>query len=296
MKKLMVLILMSVAILIGDPAIAANLVCQEDWESTSVGPLSEIDPADDISECARPFWGTDLSDTGGVYDSVGNPDKAAVAHIGPYTNDTSYSEPKFRFDNMFSGSYEIYLKFDLRINSDLGTSNATREIYNFKIIRITDYSDAGAASSDEWHPQINFQPSSSAYSLYTWTQGAANSEYYFNRATTKQENHLMDNDWHTIEIYMHIGSEVVTDKDDPDCDGIVRIWEDDVLILEDTSVPFRSLSGEGQGINSMAFIRHAKALGAPVGDMDGHLYFDNIEVWDGMPDYSSDMPIQCNWR
>ena len=31
-------------------------------------------------------------------------------------------------------------------------------------------------------------------------------------------------------------------------------------------------------------MRHAKSLGAPVLGMSGNIYFDNIEVWDGMPD------------
>ena len=140
-------------LLIIAPLFAADRICKEDWESTSTGILPEINPADEISRAARPFWGTDLGDVGGVYEDIGNPGKAAKAHIGPYTDGSSYSEPKFRFDNRFSNSKEVYVKFDIRVDSSLGTSNETMEINDFKIIRITDYSDAGAASSDEWHPK-----------------------------------------------------------------------------------------------------------------------------------------------
>jgi hypothetical protein len=259
---------------------AANRICQENFEKIAVGVLPEINPTNEISSVARAFWGNALGDVGGVYDGIGNPGKAAKAHVGPYTNNSSYDEPKFRFDNKFNNSKEIYVKFDVRVDSNLGTSNANREIYNFKFIKITDYTSAPTTTPPGYFSgNINLEPSDSSYSWYA----SATDEYYMNRATTRLENHLMDNKWHTYEIYIHIGENVVVDKYDESADGIIRVWEDGVLILEDISVPMRTSSVPFSGINSIAFIRHAKSLGAPVSGMDGYIYFDNIEVWDGMP-------------
>ena len=70
----------------------------------------------------------------------------------------------------------------------------------------------------------------------------------------------MNNAWHTIEIYIHIGNAVVSGKDDPSADGVVRMWEDGELILEDTSVPFRTSSREGQGVNSIALHQTCKRV------------------------------------
>jgi len=284
---------------------AANKICDEDFENVSIGVLPEINPtgSGEISRAARPFWGTALSgNLGGVYSDIGNPGKAARAHVGPYTNNYSYSESKWRFDNKVGGSREIYYKFDLRIDPNLGTSNATREVYNFKLFLITDYSNAssGVFSDGIGRIQVNFEPSSSSYSVYSPCAGDTSwnsREYYFTNSTTKTANKMMDNQWHTYEIFVDIGVHVSTDPDsngrlydDPNNDGIIRIWEDGILILEDEKVPFRFSEGFFTEINSAAFIRHAKSLGAPVSGMDGYIYFDNIEVWDGMPDSGDDNP------
>lgn len=276
---------------------AATQICDEDFERVDSGILTEINPTEngEISRAARPFWGTALSAPhGGVYDSIGNPGKAAKAHVGPYTNNSSYSEPKFRFDNKLGGTRQVYFKFDLRIDPNLGTSNASREISNFKLFLVTDHSDASAAvfSDGIGRVQVNFEPSDSSYSVYSPGAGdpsGDSSEYYFSNATTKLANRMMDNQWHTYEIFIDIGTHVSSFQSnnrldgDPNNDGVIRIWEDGVLILDDTKVPIRFSQGYFTEINSAAFIRHAKSLGAPVGGMDGYIYFDNIEIWDGMP-------------
>jgi hypothetical protein len=285
--------LLIIFFILTSPALSANRLCFENFENVSEGVLPEINPTGkgEISRAARTFWGRDGIANGGVINSGGNHGKCAMAYVGPYINDRSYAEPKWRFDNKFNESQEVYVKFDIRIDPNLGTSHETREVNDFKIIRITDYSDAGAASSSQWHPQINFTPSSSSYRWYTWSQGGGYSEYYFSRATIKNANHMMDNNWHTYEIYINIGEHVANDRYDANADGIVRIWEDGALILEDITVPFRCSSSEGRGINSIAFMRHAKALGAPVSGMSGNIYFDNLEVWDGMPDGDGSTPV-----
>lgn len=268
-------------------AVGQTSICDEDFESVTPGDIPMVDPTGtgEISQSARTFYGHGEPQCDGAFlASGGNPGQCARAYLqSTYIDGDSYTEPKWRFDNMLNGTTRIYVSFDLRVDADLGTSNATREMYNVKLIRITSHTDASAASDGHWHPQINFQPSSSSYSLYQWSQ-LGGGEYYFSRASTKLPNHMMDNQWHTYEIYMDVGTTVVDDKYDPSADGIVRIWEDGVLILEDTAAPFRMATEEGRQINSLAFIRHAKSSGAPVFPMAGHMYFDNLEVWyGGMP-------------
>jgi len=263
-------------------------ICDEDFEGVTPGEIPRYDPtgSGEISECARTLYtheGLAPADTGEFLASGGNPGQCAQAYLGPNISGYGYSEPKWRFDNTIGGSSTIYIKFDLKIDANLGTSNGTREITDFKVIRITDHTDASTASSNQWHPQLQAEPSDGSYSWYTWSQTGANQEYYFSRATTKLTNHLMDNNWHTMEIFIDIGTGVCDQgRDDPDADGIVRVWEDGILILEDETVPMRGV-GEGAEINSLAFMRHAFAVGAPVSPMSGNLYYDNMEVWD---DYS----------
>lgn len=236
---------------------------------------------------------------GGIIETGGNPGQCARAKILPYVG-VSYSEPKIRFDDALNGSREVYVSFDLKVDENLGTSNLTREIYNFKMILITDHTDAssGAHSDGIGRIQINFGPSSDSYSVYSPGAGDTSlgdtHEYYFSHATTKLMNHVMDNRWHTYEIYIDIG-EHISDPTldpgypedwhlhyDPDNDGVIMIWEDGTLILNDTQVPMRG-SDFFTELNSVAYIRHAKSQGAPVEPVGGNLYFDNVDVWDQMP-------------
>jgi hypothetical protein len=280
-------IFVALCFLAAPTALGQTQICDEDFESVTPGDIPRYNPTGtgEISECARTLYGHHEPQCDGAFlASGGNPGQCARAYLqSTYINGDSYTEPKWRFDNTIGGGTQIYLKFDLLYGADLGTTNANREIYNMKIIRITSHINASAASDAHWHPQINFEPGDDSYSLYSWSQGDGYGEYHFHRATTKRVNQMMDNQWHTFEIFMDLGSVVVADKYDNSADGIVRIWEDGVMLLEDNAVPFRTLSDEGREINSMAFIRHAKAGGAPVLPMAGHLYYDNIEVWDGMP-------------
>lgn len=271
---------------VGCPAtLPSGMIACEDFENASLGPLPEIDPTatGQISRAARPFWGRHLPEADGGLVATGcNPGQCAMAYVGPYVDPpgVSYSEPKWRFDNTIGGGQEVYVRFDLRVAEDLGTSNAAREIYNFKFIKITDYSAAPTTTPAGYYgANLNLEPGDGSYSWYGW----AGDEYYMHRATTKLPNSIMDNQWHTFEVYIHVGSQVVADKDDPAADGIVRLWEDGVLILEDTAVPMRLAADQLVGINSMAFIRHAKAAGAPVSPLGGHVFFDNLEVWDRHP-------------
>jgi len=292
-------------ITIGEKAINeknySGRICFEDFENISEGPLPENNPTYEIDYAARPFWGTAISgEQGGIWSGFGNPGKAAVAHVGPYTDGRSYSEPKFRWDNRLNGSQTVYMKFNIRIDENLGTSNANREIYNFKLFLVTDNQDASSGTFSEGigRIQMNFEPSDDAYSMYSPCAGDDSfdaSEYYFYNANTKLNNSLMDNQWHTLEVFIDIGNHVSEDHnsdsdiwDDPDNNGIVSVWQDGYLILNDTNVPIRCSENYFTEINSMAFIRHAKALGAPVDGMNGHIYFDNLEVWDRMPPFSDE--------
>jgi len=267
-----------------------GMIACEGFENVAPGPVTEIDPtgSGQISRAARTFYGTGGNANGAFIDSGCNPGQCARAYVGPYIDGNSYTEPKWRFDNTIGGGKEVYVKFDLRVDSNLGTSNANREIINFKFIKPTDYITAQTSAPDGYGGgNLNLEPSDASYSWYGW----GGSEYYMSRATTKLENHIMDNQWHTFEIYIDIGSNTPIDKYDESADGIIRLWEDSVLILEDTSVPMRPEAGIFTGINSLAFIRHAKSLGAPVSPIEGNIYFDNLEVWDRMPGFIQCIPV-----
>ncbi|MBN1280218.1 MAG: hypothetical protein JXA00_01065 [Candidatus Thermoplasmatota archaeon] len=280
---------------LGDEITDSHCICFEDFEDVVAGtgdPIPECDPTGtgEISRAGRPFYGRHGSQCDGQFLAEGgNPDQCAMCYIQmQYIDGDSYTGPKWRFDDTVGGSQELYLKFDLRIDEDLGDRNdETNEIHNFKFTVITDLPTA-ADGLNGWNPVLNVVPGTSSYSWYTWSQDSAYSEYYFHRATTKLTNHAYDHNWHSYEVYFHVGSTVVEDKYDESADGIIRIWEDSILILEDMNVPYRCSDNEGREINSVGFIKHAKHLGSPVENMEGHLYFDNIEVWDGMPHESGD--------
>jgi len=141
-------------------------ICDEDFEGVTPGEIPRYDPtgSGEISECARTLYtheGLAPADTGEFLASGGNPGQCAQAYLGPNISGYGYSEPKWRFDNTIGGSSTIYIKFDLKIDANLGTSNGTREITDFKVIRITDHTDASTASSNEWHPQLQAEPSHS---------------------------------------------------------------------------------------------------------------------------------------
>jgi hypothetical protein len=292
------ILLLTCFLLSYSPIYASNQICDEDFEDVTVGCIPQNDPTSsgeissvsrtmhmDCSSCVggegtgcdTPVNGTiaGFIDTGC---SGGNGKCARVYVYGTGIGGDAYSEPKFRFDNKIGGSEEVYIKFDIKMDANLPTS----EYENLKLIHITDEATAVTPPGGRWDPELNFNPGS-GYSWYTWSDGDCDAEYYFTRASTKINNSLTDFDWHTYEIYVHVGSAVVENKDDASADGIVRIWEDNVLILEDISVPMRCSGEEGNAINSVAFIRHIKDLGSNA----GNIYFDNIEVWDGMPDEES---------
>ena len=282
--KSKIIITLLILVLAAPACWAANRIAFCDFEDLPEESLGTGDLVDyGIDFASYSFAGTGGVDSGGVYATNSPFGKVAKAYIQNSGIDGhTRTMPRFSIDNSLNNSKEVYIKFDLKIDPSLGTSNANREILKFKFARISDA--AVGFDPGEWMPNITLEPSSSSYTLYTWSTGSGYAEYYCHRATTKLPNHLMDNQWHTMEVYINIGNAVVSDKYDDSADGIVRIWEDGVLILEDEKAPFRTSAGEGQGINSTTFISHTNLGGAPVQPTSGSIYYDNVEVWDGMPD------------
>ena len=289
------------------PAYAANQIMLEDFEGVSTGAIPQSDPtgSGEISEAARTFYGTCGSANGAFIDSNCSSGQCARAYIGGNCNGDSYSEPKWRFDNMISGQTQVYVKFDFRVDSNLGTTYENSEIDEFKTLLITEHTNAGYGAFSDGIPRIQVNLIPSHHGSYLYTVGAGDTSvdaepYYFTTNTVRIANNLMDNQWHTLEVYVDIGSNYVPVNQPPsngwmtdsNCDGIVIVREDNTVVLSDVEVPFRFSSGWLTEINSVAFIRHAKTNDAPSG-YEGNVYFDNMELWEGpFTSFDSDgMPV-----
>ena len=280
-------IILTIAILLlAAPACwAAELIYSEDYDGTTVGAADEMRGWNEV---------VDELDQ----DSLNHCGKAYVA---ANTGD-DFTRPVIRWINQLGHTKDFYIKFDVRMDADLGspypgdwsTSSAeydlgNNEVINFKLLCFSEGDDPW---DDPWNPVISFEPSvgGSGYSVYHWSHISSFYEEYYGRwADINDINSLYDHNWHTIEVYVHVGEEAAVDvHPEPSGDGILEIKVDGEVVRYDENVPFRGPASEGQGINSLELFRHVKYAGSAAQangiPMIGHLYVDNIELWDGMPD------------
>lgn len=228
-------------------------------------------------------------------------------------NGRVYSEPKVEWSNVIpEGSSTFYVRFDIRLDAnsceddDCSFVSDPREVLEFdefKILRITDTSDAGDADIDS-AITVNFRPGSTYYTLYDGNTAPTDYNIGSNVGETRIANSLLDNQWHTLEFYFEMGSLVQGDtcsQVSDDCDGIVRIWESDVdgsnrtLLVEDLNAPMRGTTNSTHmmDIKSVVTVRHEKSNDSVVSD-GNNIYYDNFEVWDGMPDAAESTESSCS--
>ncbi len=186
------------------------------------------------------------------------------AHVINNTS-TNQTQPLFWFTDPSWNLDEFYIRFYMKIETDI----PDEELESIKMFRVKCGDDFQVPGCDY---TINMYPNSwhIYHTLASGTWSPAKSHPGFQQGR-----------WVKYEFYTKYNTPGKSN-------GILRIWVNGALSWERTNLIFRNSTDFV--VDQVGMIFHFKTFGSSKGQIDGHVRFDDIEIWDGKPGGSATPP------